>query len=207
MVKMMNLAKDCLDKARFFAENARAAETRDQTQFRLFLETAIVWSRSVTLLLQKQYSKIPGFADWYANQQDELQADPLARFFLHQRNFVLKQKSLPLGKGVNVHPPPVSITVEVPVPTVRVIRGSWRSRLRHLLQDFLTVIRQRMEKIRTRLRHRKRKQEPTKGVITEYFHFTEQPWDTEPAIDLLDRHLEHLQRLVNSATEQFGERE
>lgn len=119
----MILAQECLDKARFFSERAGAVETQDRTQFSYFFETAIVWARSVTLMLQKQYHGTPAFTDWYASQQKALQADQLAQFFLKQRNFVLKQRSVSLRKVVTakLH---VSVGIEATV-TAKVIRGSW----------------------------------------------------------------------------------
>ncbi|MBA7631154.1 hypothetical protein ES703_38681 [subsurface metagenome] len=194
-------AQKCLNKARFFFEKAVTVETQDRTQFCYFFETAIVWARSVTFLLQKQYNSTPTFKDWYESQQNALQADPLAKFFKDQRNFVLKERSVSVGKVVNVtmH---AHIVMEATL-TVKVIRGSWRSKIRYLRQDSLRDLKQRIEKIRRRLRRRKPKREPTTAVSTEHMYFVEEPWNKEPAIDLLDRYLERLQLLVDSAAEQF----
>jgi len=196
-------AQKCLNKARFFFEKAVAVETQDRTQFSYFFETAIVWARSVTLLLQKQYNSTPTFKDWYESQQNALGADPLAQFFLNQRNFVLKQRSVSVRKVVTVKAH-VSVGVEATV-TVKVIRGSWRSKLRYLRQDSLADLKQRIGKIRRRLRRRKPKREPTTAVTTEHMYFVEEPWNKEPAIDLLDRYLERLQLLVDNAVKQFVE--
>ena len=199
----MILAQECLDKARFFSERASAVETQNRTHFRYFFETAIVWARSVTWLLQKQYNRTPAFTDWYASQQSALQADQLARFFLEQRNFVLKQRNVSLRKvtTAELHE---SFGIEATV-TVKVIRGSWRSKLRYLRQDILADLKQQMGKIRRRLRRRRPKREPTAATITEHVYFVEEPWDKEPAIDLLNRYLERLQLLVDNAVKQLGE--
>lgn len=198
----MILAQECIDKARFFSERARAVEKQDRTQFRYFFETAIVWARSVTLLLQKRYNKTPAFADWYASYQSALKADQLARFFLEQRNFVLKERSVSLRKVTNLELHESIVLSDI--VTVKVIRGSWRSKLRHLRQDILVDLKQQMEKVRRRFRWRRPKQEPTAAVITEHMYFIEEPWDKEPAIDLLDRYLERLQLVVDNAVKQFG---
>lgn len=202
----MILAHECLDKARFFAEKARTFETQDRIQFSYFFETAIVWTRSVTLLLQKQYSNTPAFKDWYKSQQSALGADPLAQFFLKTRNFVLKEGSVSVRKVIflKAH---VSATAEATV-TARVIRGSLRSKVRYLGQDTLADLKQRMIKIRRRLRRRKpsrskAKREATTATTTEHIYFVKEPWDKEPAIDLLDRYLERLQLLVDKAVKQF----
>lgn len=193
----MNLAQECLDKARFFSEKARTVETQDRTQFSYFFETAIVWARSVTLLLQKQYNSTPAFKDWYESQQSALGADPLAQFFLKTRNFVLKERSVSLRKVITMKAH-VSVAVEATV-TAKVIRGSLRSKLRYLRQDTLADLKQRMKKMTRRLRRRKPKREPTTAATTEHIYFVKEPWDKEPAIDLLNRYLERLQLLVNNA--------
>lgn len=199
----MILAQECLDKARFFSERARTVETENRTHFSHFFSTAIVWARSVTLLLQKQYRRNPGFTDWYESQQNALSADQLAQFFLKERNFVLKERNVSLRKVITVKMH-ASVGIEARM-TVKVIRGSWRSKLRYLGQDTLADLKQRMEKIRRRLGRRKPKREPSTATTTEHMYFVKEPWDKEPAIDLLDRHLERLQFLVDNAVKQFVE--
>jgi len=53
-------------------------------------------ARSVTFLLQKEYSKIGGFAEWWALERANLAADPAARFFLELRNYSQKQGRISL---------------------------------------------------------------------------------------------------------------
>jgi hypothetical protein len=53
-------------------------------------------ARSVTFLLQKEYSKIDGFATWWALEQAILAADPAARFFLELRNYSQKEGRISL---------------------------------------------------------------------------------------------------------------
>src|ERR1700733_14353832 len=57
-------------------------------------------ARSVTFLLQKEYSKIDGFAEWWALERTTLAADPAARFFLELRNYSQKEGRISLvGTG------------------------------------------------------------------------------------------------------------
>lgn len=198
----MILARDCLEKARFFAEKARAVEVEDRTQFRYFFETAIVWARSVTLLLQKEYSNTPGFEAWYENQQTELAKDTLAQFFLEQRNFTLKEGPVSLRKIVNIVIT-ANVTVKATVK-LKVIRGSWRSRLRHFPEDFLRPVMQKLGMMRKRLKPPRDKPESNQAVATEHLYFAHAPWDKEPALDLFGRYLGRLESLVNSAIKQFG---
>jgi len=181
----MNEAQECLDKARFFAEKARTVEKQDRTQFGYYFETAIVWARSVTFQLQKQYNRTPSFKDWYESQQSALEADPLAQFFLKTRNFVLKEGSVSLRKVIflKAH---VSATAEATV-TAKVIRGSLRSKLRYLHQDTLAGLKQRITNIRRRLRRRKPsrgkpRRESTTATTTNHIYFAKEPWDKEPGV-------------------------
>lgn len=198
-------AQKCLNKGRFFYDKAVAVEMQDRIQFSHFFETAIVWARSVTFLLQKQYNNTLGFKEWYESQQNALGADPLAQFFLNQRNFVLKEKSISVRKVVTMKAH-VSIGVHV-TATATVIRGSWRSKLRYLRQDFLAYLKQRIGAIRRRLRRKKRKRESTTVANIDHMYFVDAPWDKEPAIDLLDKYLKSLQLIVDNAVKQFAEPE
>lgn len=48
-------------------------------------------ARSVTLLLQKQYSSVERFDNWYSSFQTRFASDSLVHFLLEKRNFVLKE--------------------------------------------------------------------------------------------------------------------
>lgn len=64
------------------------------------LNAFLAAARSVTFLLQKEYSKIDGFAEWWALEQTTLAADPAARFFLELRNYSQKEGRISLvGTG------------------------------------------------------------------------------------------------------------
>jgi hypothetical protein len=196
-------AQDYLDKAHFFIERARDFEARDRIQFRYHFETAIVWARSVTFVLQKQYSKVPGFTDWYVVEQGVLNSNPLAQFFKGKRNIVLKEKGVHLRKMVQAE-----MTAHVTIhatATIEVIRGSWRSKIRYFHQDVLADLMQRIRRIERRFSRKRPKQFPRRTLTTEHMCFVESPWDLEPALDLLDKYLELLQLLVNDAVTQFGD--
>lgn len=53
-------------------------------------------ARSVTFLLQKEYSKTDGFAEWWSLEQAKLAADSAARFFLELRNYSQKEGRISL---------------------------------------------------------------------------------------------------------------
>lgn len=57
-------------------------------------------ARSVTFLIQKEMSKVPGFADWWDTRRTEMREDQAMRFFLDLRNFSQKEGRVAiLGQG------------------------------------------------------------------------------------------------------------
>ena len=199
-------AQHCLNKARFFSENAASVETQNRTQFLYFFESAVVWARSVTLLLQKQYVDCPSFAVWYESRRQMLEADPLARFLVVQRNYVLKQGGASVRKVVTAT---AHVTVGISVTvSAKVIRGSWKSGMRYLRQDSLDGIEQGIRRMKRRL-HRTRPAKPKRereaAMTVDRMRFAEQPWNNEPALVLLDKHLDVLQGIVDDVVRRFGD--
>jgi hypothetical protein len=65
------------------------------------LNAFLAAARSVTFLLQKEYSKIDGFAEWWTLEQATLAGDSAARFFLELRNYSQKEGRISIvGTGV-----------------------------------------------------------------------------------------------------------
>ena len=60
-------------------------------EFQFELNAFLSASRSVTFVLQKVMSDVPGFAAWYEQQQARMKADAAMRFFLDLRNISQKQ--------------------------------------------------------------------------------------------------------------------
>ena len=57
-------------------------------------------ARSVTFLIQKEMSKVPGFADWWEERRAEMRRDDAMRFFLDLRNYSQKEGRVSiLGQG------------------------------------------------------------------------------------------------------------
>jgi hypothetical protein len=200
----MSAAKGTLQRASFFVDRAEIVGPGDRVAFQHFLEAAIVFARSVTLHLQKEYSHNSGFDAWYDNWQQKLKADSLARFFLEQRNYVLKQGPLQISKHVVMHlQSTVTITGSL---TIKVIRGHpWYRRSPHILwSDAFYPIRAKLRQLRQRLRRSRpaeTKSSPAKS--TETLRFAEAPWSDHPALDLLRRYLRTLADVVEEAEKKF----
>ncbi len=57
-------------------------------------------ARSVTFLIQKEMSKVPGFAEWWEERRAEMRRDDAMRFFLDLRNYSQKEGRVSiLGQG------------------------------------------------------------------------------------------------------------
>ena len=63
----------------------------DGLEYQFELNAFLSASRSVTFVLQKALADVPGFADWYQQQQARMKADAAMRFFLELRNISQKQ--------------------------------------------------------------------------------------------------------------------
>jgi hypothetical protein len=202
-----SIARRTLRKARFFAEQAEQSKVGQREAFETQLEAAIVFGRSVTFHIQKEFAHEEGFEDWYSLHQNKLKNDSVATFFHERRNFILKQGPVNIHKIIiaEIHETVnVSCTVEA-----KVIRGQpwYRRSISALWSDFkmpfvgwINRRRQRRELERTRA---KTSQEPESKVTDEYF-FLDQEWPKRPALELLNEWLDKLEIIVNDAERKFA---
>jgi hypothetical protein len=198
----MNLARDRIIQGRFFVQKAEEFSS-DREAFRYFLEASIVAARSVTLLLQKQYSNVSGFEEWYATVQKRLSENPLARFLLEKRNYVLHAGIASVRKVINVA---LHEVVEVDEAiSIKVIRGSWKSKLRHLPQDLIYPLREKLGEIKRRYRRLRRQREDKPAEVSENYYFEEPEWSKTSATELLNRQLNDLESVVDECVQRFGE--
>jgi hypothetical protein len=91
MVRLTSLLRveERLLEANYFA--GQLARMRDSERFGYQLNAFLSAARSVTFLIQKELSKVPGFMHWWGTQRRLLGDDPVARFFLDLRNFSQKE--------------------------------------------------------------------------------------------------------------------
>jgi hypothetical protein len=68
----------------------------DGEKFGYCLNAFLSAARSVTFLLQKEMSRVPGFDTWWVEQQELLGQDRAARFFLKLRNYSQKEGRISL---------------------------------------------------------------------------------------------------------------
>lgn len=201
----MNIAQDRILQGRFFLKEAEKVSLLDRDAFRYCIEAAIVAARSVTNLLQKQYHSIDGFPSWYAAKQDQLRGDPLSRFLVEKRNFVLKEGVANVKKHIQVtiHDD-VYFTETI---RVRIVRGSFMGRIRHLPQDLIRPLKEKRADWKQQRQRRRREQAKSDTKTVEGYFFDEQEWVHTPAVDLLKSHIDTLESIVNEAAQLFGEPE
>ncbi len=199
-----------LAKAFRFLELARAEEGRDTERFVDFLETAIENGRSITWVLQKEFAHMPGFEAWYADQQRQMQADPLMRFFRDLRTYTVKKATLMVRRMVSVTATATAY-IDASV-TVKVIRGQpwYRRPLAVTWGDFKASMLQwlRMQQRRVnawrRRRQRARRVEPP-AVVEDHYYFQDPGFNDRPAVVLVEEYLTRLRPIVEAAEQKFGE--
>jgi hypothetical protein len=203
----MSNARETLDKARFFLTEAENAGLDDRKRLERMIEAAIVFGRSVTFHLQKEFAHVDGFSNWYVEQQRKMREDPLCVFFLEKRNFILKEGPVPIGKTITV-----TMTEAIAVSSsfsARVLRGKpwYRRHPRILVQDLLRPMREAWSDLKVRQTRRRRRQafvDAAQSQAQEYLHFDDPDWKARPALDVLDEYLEKLKPVVDEAEEKFG---
>jgi hypothetical protein len=81
----MTYTRDKLNEAKYFLEEMRIV-SYDPDKFRYSLTAFLAASRSITLIMQKEFSKKTGFTDWYAPKRREMVNNPTLKYLYRQRN-------------------------------------------------------------------------------------------------------------------------
>lgn len=204
---MTSVARSTIAKARFFLDRADEAGGEDRFAFGNFLEAAIVFARSVTFHLQKEFAHQPEFKTWYEEHQKSLGQNKLARFLLEQRNYLLKQGPITTHRIIEM-----SMTESVHMScsvTIKVIRGApWYRRSPRILWDDAThPLREWFRSFRTKRDQAKARklieQNRTPDTIRDHIYFSNDEWKSEPAIELVRRLLIELETVVSQAEQKF----
>lgn len=98
LTSLLRVEERLLEAEHFAKRMARGRDEAIGYDLNAFLSAA----RSVTFLLQKEFSKVDGFAEWWAHDRAVLDDDPAARFFLELRNYSQKEGRISLV-GVALH--------------------------------------------------------------------------------------------------------
>jgi len=196
-----------LDQARLFISQASQAKPDQRDILTTNLEAGIVFARSVTFCLQKDFHDKPGFDAWYSSKQDLMRQEPLFKLFLEKRNYVLKQGSAGIHKVINLEAAETITLSEF--ARIRVIRGRpWYQRtLKILWEDFRASIREPIREWmwkRKMRRKPKRKRPPSSVKISEGYYFDDPAWENREIFDLLREYLDKLEQIVAEAEKTFS---
>ncbi len=220
-------ARRTLEDAKSYAAQARrAAQDGDREAFRRHLQTAIERMRHVTFHLQKQLKHQAGFEDWYDNKVNMMRDSPIARYFIETRNRTVKEGPLPVRRVAHVSSELAAMGYATALFEVVRGRAWYRRGLKTVLRDFRDSdtyqrIRSALLKLRGWCRLSWRPQRHTVPASAEKslggssaqphlqecagdtWHFADDEWRDTPALDLVDSHLQQLERLVADAEERF----
>jgi len=201
-----SIARTTFEKARFFLGQGERIGTSDRWALESYIEATIIFARSVTFHLQKEYSKQEGFGSWYAEQRESMATNPLFVYFRDQRNFILKEGPVGIRKATTVS---ISATVTISSSLeAKVIRGKpwYRRSINILWQDIKLALLQKLRKwsYHWRLARQTGQQHAQNRVSAqERLHFDHPDWRDKSAFDLLNSYLDTLQVLVDEAEARF----
>lgn len=194
-----------LNRARLFRNEAAAVGTGDRERFAAFLEAAIIFGQSVIYHLRKELAGQPGFKNWIEQQVQAMRADALLKFFEDTRGFVIHEAPAGIKKHIIAELPPVVVRVSESVDAQVTRAKPWYRRHPKILwQDFRYPIRRWVNRQKRKLkewqrRRRAKRQPKPEGRTIERFEFDDPRWANRPALDLLDRYIDHLDRVVADA--------
>jgi hypothetical protein len=202
---MPTIAGETLKKALLFVRQARNTSPNDREALVANFEAAVVFCRSVTFHLQSQFAHSPGFLQWYETKHEHMRRDPLSRFMLEQRNYVLKVGPAAIRRVINVSVvESVSVTATI---SARVIRGQpwYRRSPRILFHDLISPLREFASQRRSRAAARieARSAPPSGAEATHDLYFQQAEWAGSPALDLLEKQLHMLSAVVEEAAGKF----
>jgi len=209
------VARFKLEQARFFTTRASEAIPAQREAFLYFIDAAIVFARSVTFCLKKEYMHKSGFCSWYLSKTEMMNEDPIFDFFLNMRNYILKEGTAGVYRIVRV-----SGKAKIGFSSfaeLNVIRGQlWYRRSPKILWEDLRVIitkpiRRWLWKCKIKLKNlqlqRQSRVKMTKTKITEKeFFFSNPKWKDRPACDLLKEYLNKLEQIVAEAETRFDKK-
>lgn len=120
----MNDTRGRLLETEFFLERMKETQS-DRFAFKCYLTAFLGLARSVTWIMQKEFGKVPGFAEWYDKVQDKMMKDGDMKLLKEKRNFTIKESPVQLQAQIDVSigAPAVNIAVTAHPPTVIIAKA------------------------------------------------------------------------------------
>ena len=204
---MTSVARSTIAKAKFFLAQADEAGCIRRDDFCNHLEASIVFTRSVTFHLQKEFANCVGFSEWYTKHQKSLGLNQLGRFLLEQRNYLLKEGPITTHRVIEI-----TMTASVHLSgsaTITIKRGApWYRRSPLILwEDATYPFREKLRVHRENRNQAKTRQQIGQNqppdVTRDAIYFSNEEWETVPAIELVHRLLDELNIIVLEAEQKF----
>jgi len=93
--------REKLSEARYFLGYMKKNQS-DRDAFKYNLNVFLAASRSVTFIMQTEFCKVPGFKEWYAKKQSEMQRDETMRLLNDKRVMTIHQQPVRPYAHVNM---------------------------------------------------------------------------------------------------------
>jgi hypothetical protein len=211
-----SIARRTLRKAHFFLGLAEQAGIADWDTFVYCFEAAIVFGRSIPHHLRKEYIRRDKV--WCKTQLGALEEEPLVRFFISTRNFILKEGEVGIRRSFEVTALAGHLTLSGRV-TRRVIRGApWYKRsLRTLWEDSARAVlrpwrewreaRQEKRRIAALKREWQRQKQSAPATRVRLYFASDDPAAVKGrvAVDLVYDYLQRLEKEIDTFEKRFGE--
>jgi hypothetical protein len=157
--------------------------------------------------MQKEFSSVKGFDDWYTAQQSEMRKNDLMRFLVDRRNYILKQGPMAMQASF-------SVTIEETLSFssslgVKVTRAHpwYRRELGMLREDVVRWLREKCRRLSTKRPTRVGSTAGRSATSTSVqFFFDDEEWRQVPAVDLVAQYLGDLDTVVSHAERKFSVR-
>jgi hypothetical protein len=108
----MTKTREKLLEAKYFFE-CMIDKQSEHDAFKYNLSAFLAAARSVTFIMQKEFDKVLGFKEWYADKQAKMQGDRTMKLLNNKRMMTIHQQ--PVRPHANVN---VSVTLNIPVPSI-----------------------------------------------------------------------------------------
>lgn len=97
----MTGTREKLLEAKYFFECMKENQS-DRDAFKYNLSAFLAAARSVTLIMEKEFDKVPGFKEWYGEEQAEMRSDKAMRLLNAKRVMTIHQQPVRPHAHVNI---------------------------------------------------------------------------------------------------------
>lgn len=207
---MGTTARKTLHKVHRFLDHAGQLEVNEAELYADLVEASIVFARSITFHLQKEFAHSPGFDEWWTEKRIILSEDKLSSFFLELRNVILKEGPPTMVRHIRAVDA-VALAVAESNVHLKIVRAEpwWRRSIKITIADSRHVVtqfmRERFQAFCRQLKPYIKSDSPPTGSVTvsQHWYFDHRDWKDQGATDLLREYLTRLEPLIQEAERRF----